>query len=187
MQCLKGHSGESKPYVPFNRKLVELFEECSIAEGKACERRWVTTLASECWIRWRRFIFFNDAPCRIELTYYHFTTTVAYIQHNQRQTQTVWNKRRRHGTSHAVIQGWTNRQPLDRSSRSFVQRRTLTILTLPLKFRTFKNPRRRPTAAILKTAKPRYLVNGSIDYLHKIWHGDAYWSSEPYGLTFYST
>jgi len=29
MQCLEGHNGEFKPYAPFNRKPVELFEECS--------------------------------------------------------------------------------------------------------------------------------------------------------------
>ena len=28
MQCLEGHSGKFKPYAPFNRKPVELFEEC---------------------------------------------------------------------------------------------------------------------------------------------------------------
>jgi len=29
MQCLEGHNGDFKPYVPFNWKPVELFEECS--------------------------------------------------------------------------------------------------------------------------------------------------------------
>jgi len=38
VQCLEGHSGEFKPYAPFNRKPVELFEECS-GRSKARERR----------------------------------------------------------------------------------------------------------------------------------------------------
>jgi len=29
MQCHEGHSGQFKPYAPFRRKPVELFEECS--------------------------------------------------------------------------------------------------------------------------------------------------------------
>jgi len=44
MQCIIGRSGESKQYAPFNRKPMEMLG-IAVAEGKACERRWVITLA----------------------------------------------------------------------------------------------------------------------------------------------
>jgi len=34
MQCLEGHSGEFKPYAPFNRQPVELLEECRLPVPK---------------------------------------------------------------------------------------------------------------------------------------------------------
>jgi len=51
-------------------------------------------------------------------------------------------------------------------------------LTAPtLKKLNFKHPRWR-TATILKTVKSPYLCNRLTDF-DEIWHGDAYWSSEP--------
>jgi len=38
MQCLEGHSGQFKPYAPFNQKPWVCLRS-AVEEGKACERR----------------------------------------------------------------------------------------------------------------------------------------------------
>jgi len=50
MECLEGHSSEFKPYRPMHHSTGSQWSclRSAVAEATACERRWVTTLASEC-------------------------------------------------------------------------------------------------------------------------------------------